>query len=116
PKVARFVNDFKRIFGRTPDIFSALGYDAAQIIFAAIAAGAKTREGVRRYLASLRGFEGVMGLTDMGADNDARRQLFVLSVEKKKIRHLQMVAPHRTFAGGARPGENALLSPPPPTQ
>jgi len=116
PKVARFVNDFKRIFGRTPDIFSALGYDAAQIIFAAIAAGAKTREGVRRYLASLRGFGGVMGLTDMGADNDARRQLFVLSVEKKKIRHLQMVAPHRTFAGGARPGENALLSPPPPTQ
>ena len=102
PKVARFVNDFKSIFGRTPDIFSALGYDAAQIIFSAIAAGAKTREGVRRHLASLRGFEGVMGLTDMGADNDARRQLFVLSVEKKKIRHLQMVAPHRTFAGGAR--------------
>ena len=111
--VVRFVNKFKDIFGKTPDIFSALGYDAAQIIFTAIAQGAKTREGVRRYLASLREFAGVMGRTDMGADNDTRRELFVLSVEKKKIRHLQMVAPSHTFAGG-----NALLPPAlnPPTQ
>lgn len=117
PAVARFVNEFKNIFGRTPGIFSALGYDAAQIIFAAIANGAKTREDVRRYLASLRGFEGVTGLTDMGADGDALRQLFVLSVEKKKIRHLQMVTPHWRFAGGAPIGENARFSPaPPPTQ
>ncbi len=111
PKVARFVNEFKSIFGKTPDIFSALGYDAAQIIFSAIAQGAKTREDVRRYLAALRGFEGVMGLTDMGPDNDAQRQLFVLSVQKKKIRHLQMVTPHRTFAGGAAWSDNALLPP-----
>ena len=111
PKVARFVSEFKSIFGKTPDIFSALGYDAAQIIFSAIAQGAKTREDVRRYLAGLRGFEGVTGLTDMGPDNDAQRQLFVLSVQKKKIRHLQMVTPHRTFAGGAAWRKNALLPP-----
>ncbi|MCY3825048.1 MAG: penicillin-binding protein activator [Nitrospinae bacterium] len=117
PMVARFVREFREIYGKTPDIFSALGYDAAQIIFAAIAQGAKTREDVRQYLASLRGFEGIMGLTDMGPDNDAQRQLFVLSVEKKKIRHLQMVTPHRTFAGGAPIGENARFSPAPtPTQ
>lgn len=117
PTVARFVREFREIFGKTPDIFSALGYDAAQIIFAALAGGAVTREDVRRHLATLRGFEGVMGLTDMGPDGDAQRQLFVLSVEKKKIRHLQMVMPHRTFAGGAPIGENARFSPaPPPTQ
>ncbi len=114
PKVARFVHAFSNIFGRTPDIFSALGYDAAQIIFTAIAQGARTREDVRRYLATLKGFDGVMGLTDMGADNDAQRQLFVLSVSRKKIHHLQMVTPHRRFAhGAARPTwrDNALLSP-----
>ena len=114
PKVARFVNEFKSIFGKTPDIFSALGYDAAQIIFSAIAQGAKTREDVRRYLAALRGFEGVMGLTDMGPDNDAQRQLFVLSVQKKKIRHLQMVTPHRALESalpGAAWRKSRLLSP-----
>ena len=114
PMVARFVSEFKMIFGRTPDIFSALGYDAARIIFSALARGAKTREDVRRYLASLRGFEGVTGLTDMGPDNDSLRQLFVLSVQEKKIRHLQMVAPHRRFES-ALPGapwrEGALLPP-----
>ena len=114
PKVARFVNEFKSIFGKTPDIFSALGYDAAQIIFSAIAQGAKTREDVRRHLAALRGFEGVMGLTDMGPDNDAQRQLFVLSVQKKKIRHLQMVMPHRALESalpGAAWRKSRLLSP-----
>ena len=114
PKVARFVNEFKSIFGKTPDIFSALGYDAAQIIFSAIAQGAKTREDVRRHLAALRGFEGVMGLTDMGPDNDAQRQLFVLSVQKKKIRHLQMVMPHRALESalpGAAWRKNASLPP-----
>lgn len=117
PKVARFVREFREIFGKTPDIFSALGYDAAQIIFAALAGGTRTREDLRRHLTALRGFEGVMGLTDMGPDGDAQRQLFVLSVEKRKIKHLQMVAPHRTFAGGAPIGENARFSPaPPPTQ
>ena len=112
PGVARFVNEFRSIFGRTPDIFSALGYDAAQIIFSALARGAKTREDVRRYLAALRGFEGVTGLTDMGADGDALRQLFVLSVHKKQIRHLQMVTPHRRFESmspGAAWREGALL-------
>ena len=52
-----------------------------------------------------------MGLTDMGPDGDARRQLFVLSVEKKKIRHIQMVTPHGMFAGGAAWSEGALLPP-----
>lgn len=119
PGVARFVSEFKRIFGRTPDIFSALGYDAARIIFSALAGGARTREDVRRHLAALRGFEGVAGLTDMGADNDALRQLFVLSVQEKKIRHLQMVAPHRRFESalpGAAWREGALLPPAPATQ
>ena len=112
PVVARFVREFRENFKKTPDIFSALGYDAAQIIFAALAGGARTREDVRRHLAALRGFEGVMGLTDMGPDNDAQRQLFVLSVQEKKIRHLQMVTPPRRFES-ALPGtswrEGALL-------
>ncbi len=97
PKIVRFVNAYKNLFGRKPGIFSALGYDAGQIIFTALAKGARTGAEVREHLAALKGFDGIMGLTDMGADNDARRQLFVLSVQGRKIQHLQMVAPHRTF-------------------
>ena len=57
PMVARFVRGIQRDFRENAgDIFSALGYDAAQIIFAALAGGAKTREDLRRHLARSQGF------------------------------------------------------------
>ncbi|MBI2132015.1 MAG: penicillin-binding protein activator [Candidatus Tectomicrobia bacterium] len=100
PRVARFTKEYTQLFGRKPDIFSALGYDAAKIVFEGLVKGAKTRRQMRDYLASLRGFEGIMGLTDMGLDGDALRQLFVLTVKRKKIVHLQMITPHREGLGG----------------
>lgn len=101
PKIARFSSAYENRFGRKPDLFSALGYDAARIIFSAIARGARTREQVREYLAALKGFEGVTGRTDMGADGDARRELFALSVRERKIRLIGTVAPREASDGGA---------------
>jgi branched-chain amino acid transport system substrate-binding protein len=98
PRVVRFSNDFIRLFGRKPDIFSALGYDAAMIVFSGLAKGGDSRDKMRTYLSRLIGFEGVMGLTDMGPDGDTKRQLFVLTVKRRKIEHLQMVTPHRAIA------------------
>lgn len=95
PRVVRFVNEFNRLFGRKPDIFSALGYDAAMIIFSGLTQGGTTRNAMRSYLGRLKSFEGIMGLTDMGPDGDTKRQLFVLTVKKRRIEHLQMVTPHR---------------------
>ncbi|OGL61058.1 MAG: hypothetical protein A3J27_16150 [Candidatus Tectomicrobia bacterium RIFCSPLOWO2_12_FULL_69_37] len=100
PRVARFAKEYLQLFGRKPDIFSALGYDAAKIVFDGFVRGARTRREMRSYLAGLRGFEGIMGLTDMGPDGDALRQLFVLTVKRKKIVHLQMITPHREGLGG----------------
>jgi len=112
PRVARFVNEFSQLFGRKPDIFAALGYDAAKIVFDGLARGAKTRTAMRDYLASLRGFQGLMGLTDMGPDGETLRQLFVLTVRRRKIVHLQMITPHRVLARG--PSASALTPLPTP--
>ncbi|MDP7384441.1 MAG: hypothetical protein QF593_00215, partial [Nitrospinota bacterium] len=38
---------------------------------------------------------GIMGLSDMDPNGDTQRQLFVLTVRKKRILHLQMITPHR---------------------
>ncbi|MBI3128835.1 MAG: penicillin-binding protein activator [Candidatus Tectomicrobia bacterium] len=95
PRIARFTKEYTQLFGRKPDIFSAMGYDAAKMVFEGLAKGAKTRREMRDYLATLRGFEGIMGLTDMGPEGDALRQLFVLTVRRNKIVHLQMITPHR---------------------
>ncbi len=97
PRVVQFVKEFSRLFGRKPDIFAALGYDAATMVFTGLAQGANNRESMQTYLSRLSGFEGIMGLTDMGPDGDTKRQLFVLSVKRKRIRHLQMVTPHRAL-------------------
>ncbi|MEK6711600.1 MAG: penicillin-binding protein activator [Nitrospinota bacterium] len=99
PRVARFTKEYTQLFGRKPDIFSALGYDAAKIVFEGLVRGAKTRREMRDYLATLRGHEGIMGLTSMGRDGDTLRQLFVLTVRKRKIEHLQMITPHREGLG-----------------
>ena len=109
PRVANFVKEFRRLFGSKPTIFAALGYDSAMMIFSGLAQGANTRESMRAYLSRLRGFEGVMGLTDMGPNGDAKRQLFVLTVKRKRIRHLQMVTPHRVLdaSTGGPPDDGA---------
>ena len=86
PRVVQFVKEFSRLFGRKPDIFAALGYDAATMVFTGLAQGANNRESMQTYLSRLSGFEGIMGLTDMGPDGDTKRQLFVLSVKRKRIR------------------------------
>jgi len=95
PKVVRFVNEFSRIFGRKPDIFSALGYDAAMIVFSGLAQSGTNRNAMRSYLSRLKRFEGIMGITDMGPNGDTIRQLYVLTVKRKRIEHLQMITPHR---------------------
>lgn len=100
PRVARVVSEFSRLFGREPDIFSALGYDSAMIVFEGLAQGANNRERMRAYLSRLSGFKGIMGLTDMGPDGDTKRQLFVLTVRRKRIEHIQMVTPHRATPSG----------------
>ena len=103
PEVARFAGEYESRFGRKPDLFSALGHDAARIIFSAIAEGARTRAQVREYLAALRGFQGAAGRTDMGAEGDARRELFALSAQGGRIRRIGMVAPHEALEGGGVP-------------
>ena len=113
PRVVRFSNDFVSLFGRKPDIFSALGYDAAMIVFTGLAKGGNSRNKMSTYLSHLSGFEGVMGLTDMGPDGDTRRQLFVLTVKGRKIEHLQMITPHRAI--GIEDGAPLIDSRTPPT-
>ena len=99
PRVADFVARFRQ----NPGIFAALGYDTASILFEGLAQGASTRSLMREFISRLKGFDGVMGLIDMGPDGDAQRQLFVLTVRRKVIRHLQMVTPHRALREAPAP-------------
>jgi branched-chain amino acid transport system substrate-binding protein len=64
PEVQRFVNAFSTRYRTKPDAFAALAYDATRLIAQALMKNGRSREGVRKYLASLKptdAFEGVTG-------------------------------------------------------
>jgi branched-chain amino acid transport system substrate-binding protein len=63
PRVTAFRNAYIAAYpGSVPDAFAALGYDAARLLVAAVAAaGSADPHAVREALAGIRHFEGVTG-------------------------------------------------------
>ena len=62
-EVQEFVRAFRAKFGRDPNSFAALAYDATMVIAHAIENGGPSREEVRDYLASMQGERAYRGLT-----------------------------------------------------
>lgn len=62
-EVQDFVRAFRTKFGRDPNSFAALAYDATMVIAQAIEHGGSSREAVRDYLASMQEGRAYRGLT-----------------------------------------------------
>jgi branched-chain amino acid transport system substrate-binding protein len=62
-EVQDFVRAFRAKFGREPNSFAALAYDATMVVAQAIEQGGPTREAVRDYLASMQDGRAYRGLT-----------------------------------------------------
>lgn len=61
--VQEFVRAFRAKFGRDPNSFAALAYDATMVIARAIEHGGASRSAIRDYLASMRGPNAYQGIT-----------------------------------------------------
>jgi hypothetical protein len=72
-------------FGSPPDVFGALGYDAANLVMLQLAGGSGGREDVRDGLLRVRGYPGVSGVTTMQPDGNARRRPYLLGVQGGSI-------------------------------
>lgn len=84
PAVQRFTAAFEKRFGREPNGFAALGYDATMLLARAIEVKGPDRKGIREYLAALEPsapFQGVTGPLSFTASGDpASRRFFMLRV------------------------------------
>ena len=81
PQVQRFVADYRRLFGSTPDSFSATAYDAARIMLAAIErAPTLDRAAVRDSLAATRDFPGVTGAVTFNPERNAVKPVVVVRI------------------------------------
>lgn len=91
PEVKAFVSGFKAKYGKDPDIWSAYGYDAAEIaILAAKRAWPDvTRDAIRRQLGSLGRIEGANGALaiDPQTREIVRYGLVTIRVENGKINY-----------------------------
>jgi branched-chain amino acid transport system substrate-binding protein len=88
--VRTFVDRFKEKFGKAPDTFSALGYDAASLLIEAIKkAGSPNRAAVREALSGISGFEGVTGKISIDANRNAAKAGVVVTVKGGKFELVQ---------------------------
>jgi branched-chain amino acid transport system substrate-binding protein len=63
PEVREFVRGFRARFGREPNSFAALAYDATMVIAQAIERGGPDRKAIRESLASMRAGNAYKGIT-----------------------------------------------------
>jgi len=81
PQVQRFVADYRRLFGSTPDSFAATAYDATRIVLdAAARAHSLDRAAIRDALAQTRDFPGVTGNVTFNADRNAVKSIVIIRI------------------------------------
>jgi ABC-type branched-subunit amino acid transport system substrate-binding protein len=83
--VREFADRYVETFGATADDFSASAYDAAKMLLVQLVRGANSRQAVRDRILGIKGFPGVSGVLSMGADGNARKRPFLLSVRRGQI-------------------------------
>ena len=84
-EVQRFVQEFKTNFGEEPLYLSAQAFDAANIFIKNILAGAENRVKMWGKLKRVKDFPGVTGKTTLLPSGDSEKNIFALTVKRKKI-------------------------------
>lgn len=82
PLVQNFIADYRAKYGKEPNSFSALGYDAAKFVADAIKrAKSGNPEDIRDAMASTENFTGVTGTFSMGEDHNPIKPVYVVELE-----------------------------------
>ena len=84
-EVRQFVQEFKSNFGEEPVYLSAQAFDAANIFIKIIRAGADNRIKMRENLKIVKNFPGVTGKTTLLPSGDSEKNIFALTIKRKKI-------------------------------
>ena len=95
PEIQQFVELYKQRYGNLlPDAHAALAYDAARLLFAAIArTGSTEGDKLRDALAQTKDFNGVTGVISMDANRNAVKPAVVLKLEDLKSIYQETVQP-----------------------
>ncbi len=90
--VQAFVRAYREVYGTAPDMFSALGYDAADILLTAIQkANSEEPAKVRDTLAEIRGFPAVTGNISYYSDGNPVKDVVIMKISGGKPVYVRAV-------------------------
>ena len=85
PAAQEFTRDFRATYSKDPSTFAAVGYDAANLVIAAMhMAGTEDRAAMRVALESLKSFVGVTGTFDYSKSHDPQKEYARIMVKNAK--------------------------------
>jgi branched-chain amino acid transport system substrate-binding protein len=94
PVVQQFVGEYKRRFGEIPDMFAALAFDAASVLFDAIRRSNSTDpRKIRDALAQTKDYPGVTGTINIDADRNAAKPVVFQRIVDRKIEYIETLDP-----------------------
>jgi len=94
PEMLNFVRKFRARWNEAPDSISALGYDAAQLVFAALRrAGTTDSARLREAIATTTDFPGVTGRITIDQDRNATKSAVILMTRNGRFEFVETVDP-----------------------
>jgi branched-chain amino acid transport system substrate-binding protein len=94
PEMQNFVRKFRARWNEAPDSIAALGYDAAQLVFAALRrAGTTDSAKLREAIATTKEFPGVTGKITIDAQRNATKSAVILTTKNGKFEYVETVDP-----------------------
>lgn len=86
PKTQQFIDDYSEKFGKQPDTFAALGYDASNLLLDAIErAGSTDRKAIIQAIGETQDFEGITGTFSFDEEHNPIKPALMLKLENGEI-------------------------------
>lgn len=82
--IARFSDDYMQRFSRPPSVWSAYGYDAADILISALVKSSKDASKPQDYLAG-QVFNGLTGRTEIKSDRTIEKEMVLYRIQNNKF-------------------------------
>ncbi|MFN3692068.1 MAG: ABC transporter substrate-binding protein [Fervidobacterium sp.] len=90
----KFVEAFKKEYGKEPSAFAALGFDAYLVILDAISRAKSWKtEDIKNALTNTKGFQGATGSITFDENGDAIKDAIVKKIEKGAFKFVSIVKP-----------------------
>lgn len=94
PVAVEFMNNFKKRFNKSPDGLSAAGYDAAKVLFAAMAkAPDLSGPAIRDAIAAIKDYPGVTGTITINEQRNAVKSAVVVQVQGTTNKYITTINP-----------------------